>query len=86
MYKDIPLEDVTNNKDLKFSSLRDEKERIYLFPNGKKFKIKNPLWFNCSASGGHRIYAADGWSYYIQPKEGWVLKWEVKDGCFPFAF
>lgn len=75
-----------NKSNLEFKSLSDEEERIYIFPNGKEFRIEKPLWFNCSSTGGHRIFAADGWSYYIQPREGWVIKWKVKEGESAFAF
>jgi len=69
-----------NETDLKFDDISSEKEREYIFPNGNKLLIGNPLYLNVSKSGGHRLYTEDGWCYYVQPKEGWAIRWKVKAG------
>jgi hypothetical protein len=58
-----------------FDDISSEVNREYTFPNGSKLFIEHPLVLNVSKSGGHRLYAADGTSYYVQPKEGWYIKW-----------
>ena len=69
-----------NESGLKFKDITAEKFREYTFPNGKKLKIKNPLQLHVSESGGHRLFDLDGVSWYVQPKEGWYIRWKVKDG------
>ena len=69
-----------NESGLDFSDISSETEREYIFPNGQNLVIKNPLYLNVSPTGGHRIYTADKWSYYVQPKEGWAIRWAVKEG------
>ena len=65
-----------NESDLQFTNISSEKERTYQFPNGQTYTIKHPQYLNVSPSGGHRIF--DGrYCYYIQPKEGWVIRWET---------
>lgn len=65
-----------NESDLVFTDISSEKERVYCFPNGGIYTIKHPQKLNVSPSGGHRIF--DGiYSYYVQPREGWVIRWET---------
>jgi hypothetical protein len=76
---------VTENPDLKFSSLEDEQHRTYEYSDGYKITILNPYRLNVSKSGGHRVLDKQGVSHYIAP--GWKhLSWVVKDGQPYFAF
>jgi hypothetical protein len=67
-----------NGSELSFSDISSELKRKYTFPNGHTLTIKEPLVLNVSASGGHRVYNKKGVSYYVQPKEGWFIKWTSK--------
>jgi hypothetical protein len=69
-----------NETELEFDDISSETEREYIFPNGQRLWIGNPLYLNVSASGGHRLYTEDGWCWYVQPKESWGIKWKVKEG------
>ena len=69
-----------NETELIFNDISSEKEREYIFPNGKTLFIGKPLYLNVSPSGGHRLYTEDRWCYYVQPKEGWAIRWKVKEG------
>ena len=75
-----PNEAFLNESDLIFNDISSERKRKYKFPNGKSLKIGKPLFLNVSASGGHRIYAEDGWSYYIKPEQSWWIRWKVRKG------
>ncbi len=74
-----------NEADLVFDDISEECKREYTFPNGQTLRIKKPLYLNVSASGGHRVYTAKGWSYYVQPREGWSIRWKVKTGSPNFS-
>jgi hypothetical protein len=81
MKKDLnPSEGFINESGLIFTDISSEKEREYIFPNGTKLFIGKPLFLNVSASGGHRLYTEDNWCYYVQPKEGWAIRWKVRKG------
>ena len=69
-----------NETELDFKDISSEKEREYIFPNGNTLYIGKPLYLNVSPSGGHRLYTEDRWCWYVQPKEGWGIKWRVKEG------
>lgn len=69
-----------NETNLVFNDISSEKEREYIFPNGTKLHIGKPLYLNVSKSGGHRLYTEDEWCYYVQPREGWAVRWKVKEG------
>ena len=69
-----------NGTDLDFSDISVENERIYTFTNGRQLKITAPLFLHVSGSGGHRLYDAEGYCYYVQPKEGWSIRWQVREG------
>ena len=74
-----------NKSGLDFKDISAETFREYEFPNGRKLRIEKPLLLNVSASGGHRLFDADGNSWYIQPVEGWSIKWKVKEGKANFS-
>ena len=69
-----------NESGLDFKDISAETFREYKFPNGEKLRIINPLFLNVSASGGHRLFDANGFSWYVQPVEGWSISWRVKEG------
>ena len=69
-----------NESGLEFTDISSESEREYIFPNGTTLYIGKPLYLNVSKSGGHRLYTEDGWCYYVQPKEGWGIRWKVREG------
>jgi hypothetical protein len=69
-----------NESGLEFTDISSEKKREYTFPNGVILKIGKPLFLNVSRSGGHRLYTSKGWCYYVQPKEGWSIRWKVREG------
>lgn len=76
---------VTNNPDLTFSDLSDEKYRVYEYPDGSSVRLDHPSNLNVSKSGGHRVLTKDGVSHYIP--SGWNhLYWVVKPGQPHFAF
>ena len=82
------MKKITNNPDLEFSDLSDERWRIYTFvEDGKEFNIKivEPTHLNVSKSGGHRVFDSENISHYIPC--GWIhLQWKAKEGRLPFAF
>lgn len=75
-----PNEGFINESGLGFTDISSEAEREYQFPNGQRLFIGKPLYLNVSKSGGHRLYTEDGFCYYVQPKEGWSIKWKVRQG------
>ena len=75
-----PDKGFVNESGLQFQDISSEKKREYTFPNGKKLYIGKPLYLNVSTSGGHRLYAEDNTCYYVQPKEGWYIKWKPRKG------
>ena len=74
-----------NETALEFNDISSEKHREYGFPNGTVLKIEDPLYLNVSPSGGHRLYSDDGYCWYIQPREGWYVKWQVRKGSPSFV-
>ena len=80
-----PSEGFINETDLEFSDISSETEREYTFPNGKTYHIGNPLFLNVSPSGGHRLYDENQYCHYVQPKEGWAIKWKVREGAPNFV-
>ena len=82
--KKFTLDEFRNGSKLTFSVIDDEKYREYVFPQGV-IRIDEPLCVNVSASGGHRVFSADGMSHYI-PKGWMVLRWEAKTDRPHIAF
>ena len=76
----MKIPEFINGSDLEFKDISTEKYREYVFPNSNKLLIKNPLFLHVSTSGGHRLFDAQSTAWYVQPKEGWSLKWKVDDG------
>jgi hypothetical protein len=73
-----------NDSDLEFTDISSEAWREYQFQSGAIVRIEKPLRLNVSASGGHRIFDAQGESHYIP--FGWIhLRWEAKPGAPNFV-
>lgn len=73
-----------NESGLKFVDISSEKYRTYFFSTDKWVTITNPTHLNVSASGGHRVFDAQGVSHYI-PKGWHHLMWEAKEGSPNFV-
>jgi hypothetical protein len=68
-----------NESGLEFTDISSEQFREYAFANDEILRIENPLKLHVSESGGHRIFDAQGNSFYV-PK-GWLhLRWQAKEG------
>lgn len=86
MKKDTkPNEGFLNESGLKFKDISSEVERTYTFPNGRTYFIKEPLMLHVSSSGGHRLFDNEGYSHYVQPAQGWAIKWKVREGAPDFV-
>ncbi len=73
-----------NESNLVFTDISSEAYREYIFPSGGTYRVENPQFLHVSSSGEHRIF--DGvFSHYIQPVEGWVIRWLAKPGCPHFV-
>jgi len=86
MKKDeAPNEGFINESKLEFTDISSETNREYIkFTDNLKLE-GDPLYLNVSASGGHRLYTSAGWCYYVQPREGWAIRWKVKKGSPHFV-
>lgn len=78
--EEVKPEIFINESGLEFKDISSEEFREYTFTNGNTVRIEQPIKLNVSPSGGHRIFTALGMSYYVQPVQGWFLKWRAKDG------
>jgi hypothetical protein len=81
----ITTKDFINDSGLDFKDISAETFREYEFANGRKLRIDKPLFLNVSASGGHRLFDAYGFSWYVQPVEGWSIKWGVEENKANFS-
>ena len=76
---------ITDNPNIKFSSLDDEEYRTYVWPDNSEVTISLPTHLNVSKSGGHRVLDSNGVSHYVPT--GWShLFWKVKQGKPNFKF
>jgi len=69
-----------NETKLDFKDISSEKEREYIRFDKNLIIDGEPLYLNVSESGGHRLYTSTKWCYYVQPREGWAIRWKVKEG------
>lgn len=80
-----PNEGFINESGLEFTDITSEVGREYIrFETSLKLD-GDPLYLNVSDSGGHRLYTTKGWCYYVQPREGWAIRWKVKKGTPSFV-
>ena len=82
--KSVTYAEFKNMSGLDFKNISSELYREYVYPDGSKVRIDNPVMLNVSSSGGHRIYAqAEGTTfgkcYYIKPDWRYIV-WEPKNG------
>ena len=78
------IPEFNNASDLEFTDISSEQWREYQFLGGQAIRIEAPLKLNVSASGGHRVFDAEGVSHYVPA--GWIhLKWTAKDGAPNFV-
>lgn len=75
-----------NGSDLEFKNISSEKFREYTFPNGNIYRIDGPIALHVSKSGGHRVICDNGKCHYVQPREGWAIRWTVKNGSSHILF
>ena len=64
----------------RFVNINNELFREYLYPNGAKITIHFPLKLSIAGDKSHKIFDADGLSYYIPPN--WIgIVWKAKPGA-----
>lgn len=69
-----------NYSRLRFIDINNELFREYLYPNGAKITIHFPLKLSIAGDKTHRVFDADGLSYYIPPN--WIgIVWKAKPGA-----
>jgi hypothetical protein len=76
---------ITDNPELEFKDISSEMYREYIYPDGSKVMIENPVAVAVKPThrpfggGGHRIVDKEGKGHYIPP--GWIhLYWDNKPG------
>ena len=81
------MEEFINDSGLIFTDISTEICREYLvFSESTPLKIVGkPIALNVSNSGNHRLYTNAGWSYYINPKERWAIRWKTEKGKANFV-
>lgn len=73
----IPFINYSRNR---FVDISNELFREYLYPNGAKITIHFPLKLFIAGDKSHRIFDADGLSYYIPLT--WIgIVWKAKPGA-----
>jgi len=72
------MSEFKNQSALDFNDISSEAERVYTFPNGQTYRVDHPERLHVSDSGGHRLFDGEH-CHYVQPKEGWAIRWRVKD-------
>lgn len=72
------MNEFINQSGLSFTNISSEMYREYVFGD-RLLRIHNPLWLHVSDKGGHRVFDAQGTSYYITPTWYWVT-WEAFPG------
>jgi len=76
-----------NESQNEFTDISSEQFRVYEYlANGKKVSIRipGPMRLSVSASGGHRVFDANGVSHYMAP--GFVhIYWKAKSGSPNFV-
>ena len=60
-----PLPQFLNLTNFKFVDISAELFREYLYPNGNKLRIEYPLKLSIAKNNAHRVFDANGLSYYI---------------------
>ena len=55
---------------LEFGDISDEGYREYVYKDGFRYRIEDPIGLNVSKSGGHKIVTSAGRSIYVLG--GWI--------------
>ena len=77
--KTQPLPEFINLSNFRFVDISFELFREYIYPNGAKMRIENPIRLSVAKNNAHRITDASGLNYYIAP--GWLaIDWRSKPG------
>jgi len=64
----------------RFVDISSELFREYIYSNGSKMTIQYPLKLSVTQNNTHRIFDANGLSYYIPPN--WIsIVWKAKPGA-----
>ena len=64
----------------KFIDISFEMFREYVYPNGAKIRIDNPLRLSIANNNAHRLFDLNGLSYYIP--QGWIsIVWKARPGA-----
>jgi len=78
--KTTPLPQFINLSKFRFINISSELFREYLYPNGAKIRINDPLRLSVSENNAHRAFDSNGLSYYIPP--GWIgIIWKARPGA-----
>ena len=59
-----------NDTNFRFINITSELLREYIYANGSKLTIHNPLRLSIANNNDHRVFDASGLSYYIPPN--WI--------------
>ncbi len=73
---------------LKSGDLRKEEYREYEFPDGKVYRINNPVTlFTRTGGTTHRVLDGNGVVHCVPfPGDGVVLRWKPRDAAEPVQF
>ena len=64
----------------RFIDISSELFREYIYPNGSKLTINNPLKLSVAKNNAHRLFDSSGLSYYIPPN--WIsIVWKARPGA-----
>jgi len=78
--KTIPLPEFKNFSRFRFIDISSELFREYIYANGAKLRIDNPLRLSVAPNNAHRVFDATGLSYYIPPN--WLsIVWKARPGA-----
>lgn len=78
MKSELVKSEFINESGLEFTDISSELYRQYDYID-YAIRLEDPVYLNVSASGGHRVFTADGCSHYLAA--GWRhLSWKAKPG------
>ena len=59
--------------------ISSEEERIYVYHDGREYRVYRPVRLFVTASGSHRVVDQAGWTH--RPANDWIgLKWKPFPG------
>ena len=78
--KTLHLPEFVNASRFRFIDITSELFREYIYPNGAKIRIENPIKLSVAQNNAHRLFDMNGLSYYIPP--GWIsIVWKARPGA-----